>query len=97
VFGFLKSLSRTSRWNNEPAQKQIVQIILQGSIKTAESGGINTKIREIIQVQQTAGWSPRETADRCVHAVSMIRLVTSPKVYDAAKVEGQVLYIAFKS
>src|SRR5437868_1128381 len=97
MLGFLRRLGSTAKWNDEAAQQQLVKMILQAAKNTAAGDLTFVNIREVFALQKANNWSYKETADRCVHAVSMIKLIADPRVYAAAKSDGERLYIALRS
>jgi hypothetical protein len=61
------------------------------------SAGKRIDIREVISLAGSSGWTDKETADRIVHAVSMINTMSDRETYKAAKGVGERLYITFTS
>lgn len=94
MFGFL---FKTSKWNREPAQRELATLILNAAVENADNKLISVNIRDVFKIMNANGWSMKETSDRCVHAVSMIKTMAPPNVYMAAKREGQALYQALRA
>jgi hypothetical protein len=98
MFGFLKSLFSTSKWNSEAGQQELAELILQGAMKANASGRpIQVNMRDVLALQTKHGWPFRETADRCIHAASLIKTRASPEIYMAAKYEATALYDSLKT
>lgn len=92
MFSFLKALSSTAKWNEEPAQQELATLILNAAIKQAETGITSLNLYDVFKLRNSNNWSQKETANRCVHAVSMIRNISAPAVYKAAVKEGEFAY-----
>ena len=93
MFGFLKALSSTANWNNEPAQQELANLILQAAIQNTKTGMASIDMYKIFKLRDDNNWSQKETANRCVHAVSMIKTVAPAAVYKAAVREGELAYL----
>src|SRR5689334_22904004 len=80
-------LFRNSRWNNQPRQKALAHILLQAAVFEVSKGSHGTllNLHELFRLQRTSGWSDRETRERLVHALSMIRTVVDADTYYVAK------------
>lgn len=87
MFRFLRLLSKTRKLNDAAEQRDLAAIILD-----ATKGDLNTESR-LVGLMERNGWSTAETGDRCIHAVSLIRIL-EPQAYEAAKQIVQELYIA---
>jgi len=97
MFGFLSSLSKTSRWNNDPNQKVIVSEIYWSAVYKCSNGeaGEPLDIKKMIKFTDSCGWRDKEAADRFVHAVSMIKVFADTDIYHEAKEEALSLYQAY--
>jgi hypothetical protein len=98
MFRFLKSLGKTRAWNDDPLQKELAEVLRLGALYEI-SGGKNGKRVEFVDVNAIAvagKWSSDETADRCVHAASMLRPILDAKSLRMAVTEARLLYNSYK-
>lgn len=94
MFGFL---FKTTKWNRESAQQELASLILNAAVKNVDTGLLGVNIRDVFDIKNANNWSMKETSDRCVHAVTMIKTMAPHNVYIAARREGQALYQALRS
>jgi len=96
--GLLSSLFNTAKWNADPYSKQLAQLILEGAVYEASgyAQGKEFNLREVLNLQSEAGWRDKETADRLVHAVSMLRPIADARTFQAAKDIAMNAQRAFK-
>jgi len=61
-------------------QQELATAILNGAVRSADTGLIAAKIHDVFKIMYSNGWSMKETSDRCVHAVTMIKIFASRDV-----------------
>jgi hypothetical protein len=95
--GFLTALTKTAQWNNDPFQKRLAKLIMDGAAHNASgfTRGEELNFRDVLALTREAGWSDKEAANRFVHAVSMIKPVADERTYQAAKSLALNLYNAY--
>jgi hypothetical protein len=94
--GLVSSLFSTARWNDDPYSKRLAKLILDGAVQRASgNAGPVLDFGEVISLADEAGWSAKESADRFVHAVSMIKPIADARTYQEAKEIGMSLYNAY--
>lgn len=87
MFGFGKS----SKWNKEESQIMLVSLIFEAG--TAPNAAAQYEARDkVFLLQERMGWSDKETADRCVHACSMIKISFDDDTYSKCKEVARGLY-----
>ena len=101
--GILSALFKTKSWNDDPFQQRLAKLILDGAVfdagamfdASSSRQGEWLNLNDIFALMKEAGWSWKETRNRCVHAVSMIRPIADARTYKAATAIGERLYEAF--
>lgn len=96
MFNFLKSLMNTKAWNDEPAQQELMALLLKASTDPQRHGFITVDVQEVIKLASKSQWTYKEAADRCVHAASALRGSVPDSVYRQVKLQAQTLYDAFR-
>jgi len=96
MVGFFAALFKSSKWNDDPNQKQLVQFILDAALHNVSCGseGKALNARKVFQYAIECGWSDREIGNRLVHATSMIKLLTDAATYQQAVEIAEGLYQA---
>jgi hypothetical protein len=93
------ALFKTAKWNRDPNQKKLAEMLLAGAKFVTSSGGEGKRldIREMMAFTSDCGWRSKEASDRFVHAVSMIKPIASVETYGAAKEIALNLYNAYRA
>lgn len=89
------SLFKTAKWNDDPNQRLLAQMILRAALYEYTHGknGEPLSATKIFQHCSACGWPTKESGNRIVHAASMIKVVAPPDVYRIAKRIAHDLYV----
>jgi hypothetical protein len=91
MFGFGKA----AKWNKEDAQIMLVSLILEAG--TASDREKEYEARgKVFLLQEKMSWSNSETAERCIHAASMIKTSFDRNTYSSCKEVARGLYQTLK-
>ncbi|MGI9387926.1 MAG: hypothetical protein ACR2OX_10895 [Methyloligellaceae bacterium] len=99
MFEFLLAMMKTAKWSDEPDQRRLALLIFDAAIyeSSKKSRGKPLDIKKILALTEGSGWSAEESADRFVHALSLIKPIADKATYRAAKEEGNRLSAAYKA
>jgi len=89
VIGFLYYwfvIRKTIAWNADPRQQLLAQMFIAAATGDARKPG------EIIIFISKEGWAAREAKRRIIHALSIVKVASTPDVYQAAKFFGQQIH-----
>lgn len=93
------NIFKTGKWNNEPSQKRLAEILLSAATYEVTRGarGESLNIPTLAQFTRSCGWTDKEASDRFVHAISMMKPMADAQTYEAAKQMGLNLYKAWRA
>jgi hypothetical protein len=83
----LFSFFKTARWNNDPMQRQLAQLLGEAAVFAVRGDIVQqgNKQGELVTLLANSGWGESEKRDRIVHACSMVKLAGSRRVYGETK------------
>jgi hypothetical protein len=73
------------QWNIDPDQQRLAQLF----IKYGEGSVCAAELTKFVLYQD---WSAKETRQRILHALSIVKIAATPYVYQRAKEMGHTLY-----
>ena len=93
------NIFKTAKWNNEPNQKRLAQILLSAATYEVTRGeqGESLNIPALAQFTRSCGWTDKEASDRFIHAISMMKAMADARTFEAAKQMGLRLYQAWRA
>jgi hypothetical protein len=97
MFGFLGMISKAAKWSDDPNQRRLALMIFNAAIyeSSGNERGKPLDKAAVMALTRDAGWSDKESADRCVHALSLIKPIADKTTYRAARDEGNKLCSAY--